>query len=154
VAGVDAHALADRNNLSAGEEFHVALRARCRAEAGCRLLDAKFVSASGMVATKREGDFEKGVTFSVQVPNGAKPANTAPENRKDANFGDPNLPVATPLSQVLVQFQLAGREFRVHEPVKFFDANSTRADLVPLRVVPSYTLEIEPKQVIEIPSSK
>jgi len=53
-----------------------------------------------------------------------------------------------------VQFQLAGREYRYREGVKFFDANSVHADLVPLRIVPAYTLAVDPKSVIEIPSGK
>src|SRR5205814_6119770 len=37
---------------------------------------------------------------------------------------------------------------------KYFDANSVHADLVPLRILPAYTLAVEPKSVIEIPSGK
>src|SRR5438477_964372 len=62
VAGLDAQALADRNNVTAGDEFHVVARARCRAEAGCRVVDSKFTSAEGLTVSKREGDLEKGVT--------------------------------------------------------------------------------------------
>lgn len=146
VAGLDVHALADRNDLAAGEEFHVNVHSRCRADAGCRILELKFVSSSGMVSTKREGDFEKGHTFTVQVPSDLKAGSS--------NAIDQNVPVPPPPAEVWVQYQLAGREFRERAPVQFFDANSTRADLVPLRVVPGYTLAVEPKSAIEIPSGK
>ncbi len=146
VAGLDVHALADRNELASGEEFHVAVHSRCRADAGCRLLEAKLVSGSGLVSTKREGDFEKGQTFTVQVPADTKAG--------EPDTSDPNLPVPAPVAEVWLQYQLAGREFRVREPVQYFAADSTRADLVPLRLVPAYTLAVDPKSAIEIPSSK
>jgi hypothetical protein len=41
----------------------------------------------------------------------------------------------------------------VREPVKYFDSNSTHADLVPLRILPAFTLAIEPKSAIEVLSA-
>ncbi|HEY1422472.1 MAG TPA: PIG-L family deacetylase, partial [Candidatus Acidoferrum sp.] len=40
VAGLEVNALADRNNLTAGEEFHVTAHASCRADAGCKIGEA------------------------------------------------------------------------------------------------------------------
>src|SRR6266404_98040 len=68
IAGLDLSALADRNNLTTGEEFHVVAHARCRLEADCKTEESKLVSVPGLVQTKTQGDLEKGQTFSIQVP--------------------------------------------------------------------------------------
>lgn len=150
VAGLDATALADRNNVAAGEEFHVTAHARCRVDAGCKLGESKLVSISALNQIKREGDLQKGEKFTVQVQEDAK----SPEGQI-GHFASPdsqyqNNAAPAPLSELWVRFQLAGHEYLDREPVKYFDANSTRADLVPLQIVPGYTLAVEPKQAVEL----
>jgi len=149
VAGLDVNALADRNDLAVGEEFHVTVHASCRLEADCKLQESKLVSIAGLSPTKREGDLEKTQTFTVQVQDDAKAAgligsNSSPQSQYQ------NQAIPPPISQVAITFKLAGHEYVDRETVKFFDANSTHADLVPLRIVPAYTLAIEPKSAIEI----
>ena len=39
-------------------------------------------------------------------------------------------------------------------PVTHIEANSTRVDRVPLRMVPAYTLMVEPKQTVEVLGKK
>ena len=150
IAGMDVSALADRNNVTAGEEFHVTAHASCRTDAGCKIDEAKLVSVSALSQTKREGDLQKGETFTLRVQDDAK----APEGLI-GSFGSPesqyqNEASPAPLAEVQVRFQLAGHEYLDREAVQFYDANSTRADLVSLRIVPSYTLDVEPRQAVEV----
>jgi LmbE family N-acetylglucosaminyl deacetylase len=150
VAGLEVNALADRNNLTAGEEFHVTAHASCRADAGCKIGEAKLVAVSALNQTKREGDLQKGETFTVRVQDDAK----SPYGLI-GSFGSPesqyqNEAAPAPIAEVQVRFQVAGHEYVDREPVQFFDANSTRADLVALRMVPSYTLAVEPRQAVEV----
>src|SRR5438477_2333922 len=149
VAGLDISALADRNDVSAGEEFHVSVHASCRLEAGCKLGETKLVSIPGVSTSKREGDIEKSQRFTAQVQDDAKaPGLIGSMSSPDSQYQ--NAAVPPPISQAAVTFRLAGHEYMDRETVKFFDANSTHADLVPLRIVPAYTLAIEPKSAIEI----
>ena len=150
VAGLDVTATADRNNIAAGGEFHVLVHARCRVEAACKIGESRLVSVHAMNQTKREGDLQKGETFTIRVQDDAKPPEgfigsfASPDSQYQMNSAP------APLTEVWVRFQLAGREFLDRVPVQFFDANSTRADLEPLRIVPSYTLAIEPRQAVEV----
>ena len=153
VAGLDVSVLADRNNVTAGEEFHVLTHARCRAEAACKIGESKFVSVSALNQSKREGDVDKGQTFTIQVRGDAKsPGLIGSFSSPDSQYQNAAAPA--PLAEVWVRFRLAGHEYLDREPVRFFDANSTHADLVPLQIVPSYSLAVEPKQSIEILSGR
>jgi LmbE family N-acetylglucosaminyl deacetylase len=107
VAGLDVSALADRNNVTAGAEFHVVARAHCRAEADCKLGESKFVSVPELKQSKREGDLDKGQTFTIQVQDNAKPPSGLL-----GSFGSPdsqyqNWAAPAPLSQVVPSYSLA-----------------------------------------------
>ena len=150
VAGLDVSVLADRNNVTAGEEFHVLTHARCRAEAACKAGESKFVSIPALNQSKREGDMDKGQIFTIQVQSDAKSPGGLIGSLSSPDSQYQNSATPAPISEVWIRFRLAGREYLHREPVKFFDANSTHADLVPLQIVPSYSLAVEPKQSIEI----
>jgi LmbE family N-acetylglucosaminyl deacetylase len=153
IAGVDLNALADRNDLTPGEDFHVAVSARCRAESGCRIEETTLVSISGLGQIKRAGDLEKGLTFTLHISDGVKtvPGTVGSVAGWGGNF--PDLAEPATYSQVLLKYQMAGHGYTFREPIKYFDANSRHADLVPLRILPAYTLAIEPKSAIEILSA-
>ena len=150
IAGLDVTALADRSNLTEGEEFRVVTHARCRTEADCKIGESKFVSVAGLNQSKREGDLEKGQTFTIQVEDKTKPPSGLLGSfaSPDSQYQDSAAPAA--LAEVWIRFRLAGHEYLRREPIKFFDANSTHADLVPLQIVPSYSLAVEPVQAVEI----
>ena len=150
VAGLDVTALADRNDLSAGEEFHVAVHAHCRAEAECKIGETKLVAVEALNQSKKEGDLEKGLTFTIQVRDDANPPAGLIGSLSTPDSQYRNAAAPAPLAEVWVRFRLAGHEYLDREPVKYFDANTVHADLVPLQIVPSYTLAVEPKQSVEI----
>jgi hypothetical protein len=150
IAGLEVHALADRNDLTQGEEFHIVAHARCRAEAGCRIDESKLTMVSGLAQIKKEGDLEKGLTYTIQVDEDVRPAAGAIASVAQWGATFPQLAEPFVYAQLSLEYRLAGHAYVVREPVKYFDANSTHADLIPLRVVPAYTLTIEPRSAIEI----
>ncbi len=150
VAGLGVNALADRNDLATGEEFHVVAHAQCRLDADCKIGESKLVSVAALNQTKKEGDLEKGQTFTIQVQDDAKSLGVLIGSLSSPDSQYQNAASPTPLAEVWVRFRLAGHEYLDREPVKFFDANSVHADLVPLQIVPSYTLAVEPNQSVQI----
>jgi len=64
------------------------------------------------------------------------------------------LPEPPPLVSAQQEVSVAGYQFIVTNPVTHIFANSTRIDRVPLRVVPAYTLAVEPRRAVEVPGKR
>jgi hypothetical protein len=90
--------------------------------------------------TKREGDAAKGYQFTVDVTQAA-PKLTAWEKLQ---------PEPPPLLTVMQEVTIGGYKFSVTVPVTHIAPSSTRVDRVPIRIVPAYTLKVEPKQALEV----
>ena len=140
VVGVHLTVQADRSELVTGEAFKVTAEARCRPDVNCTLGDLRLILSKGLSETKREGDASKGMQFAVAVEKPASPLSTGDQQRPEP----PALAVAEQTVTV------AGYAFKVAAPVLYVQASSTRADKVPLRMVPAYTLAVQPKQAIEV----
>ena len=140
VAAVEVRAEADRETLVAGESFGVTAASICRKEAGCELGAVNLNFSPAFKETKREGDAAKGYQFTVAVTQG-EPELTAWEKL---------LPEPPPLVTVKQEVTIAGYKFSVTVPLTHIAPSSTRVDRVPLRLVPAYTLTVEPKQALEV----
>jgi LmbE family N-acetylglucosaminyl deacetylase len=140
VAGLEVKAEADRSTLVVGESLGLHADAHCRKEDGCELGSLKLSLTDEFKETKREGDAEKGFQFTVAVTQ-PPPSRTA---------WDKLLPEPPPLLFAKQEVSIAGYKFEVEVPVTHIEANSTRLDRVPLRIVPAYTLAVDPKQAIAI----
>jgi LmbE family N-acetylglucosaminyl deacetylase len=159
-AGLQVTAEADRSELVAGENFSVTSKTACRKEAKCVPGDAKLIFRGNFQETKRTGDAAKGLELTVQVlPQSAA---AAPKSEASAHAVlqtgasqqpsddiDDLLPEPRALVGVEQYAVIDGYQLRYTEPVTHIQASSTRVDQVPLRLVPAYTLMVEPKQVIE-----
>jgi LmbE family N-acetylglucosaminyl deacetylase len=139
-AAVEVRAEADRDTLVVGESFGVSAQAICRSEAGCELGAAELNLPQFLKETKREGDAAKGYQFTVDVAQAA-PELTAWEKLQ---------PEPPPLVTVKQEVTIGGYKFSVTVPVTHIAPSSTRVDRVPLRIVPAYTLKVEPKQALEV----
>jgi hypothetical protein len=64
------------------------------------------------------------------------------------------LPEPPPLVTVSQEAGVDGYSFAVTAPAVQLRATSTRADRMPLRIVPAYTLAVEPRQAIEIAAKR
>jgi LmbE family N-acetylglucosaminyl deacetylase len=140
VAGLEVKAEADRSALVLGESFGLRADAHCRKEDGCELGGLKLSFADDFKETKREGDAEKGFQFTVAVTQPAPPRTS----------WDKLQPEPPPLLFVEQEVTIAGYKFKVEVPVTHIEANSTRLDRVPLRIVPAYTLAVDPRQAIAV----
>jgi LmbE family N-acetylglucosaminyl deacetylase len=140
VAAVEVRAEADRETLVVGESFGVSAQAICRKEAGCELGTLKLDLPSFLKETKREGDAAKGYQFTVDVTQAA-PKLTAWEKLQ---------PEPPPLLTARQEVTIAGYKLAVTVPVTHIAPSSTRIDRVALRIVPAYTLKVEPKQALEV----
>lgn len=155
-AGIDVKAQADRSNLVAGESFQVTASAQCRKEVECILGELQLALPSSMSVKKREGDREKGFQFTVAVGAAADPPDGAtllltrlrPGTEHLAWYKElPEMPAPVTAKQKIT---IAGYSFEVQGGVGHIEATSTRVDRVPVRIVPAYTLEVEPRQAVEV----
>ena len=140
-AGLQVSAEADRSELVAGEDFTVKAQAACRAEAGCAMGETKLLFRGDFKETKREGDAIKGLQLTAQV---------LPQYGDTLSPLERILPEPPPVVSVEQEVSINGYKFRITQPVTHVQATSTRVDRVALRIVPAYTLAVEPKQVIEV----
>jgi LmbE family N-acetylglucosaminyl deacetylase len=165
-AGLQVIAEADRGDLVSGENFILKSQSECRPETGCKLGDAKLLFHGNFKEIKREGDPQKGLQFTVAVSPSPAPAesalfrdhqsqfllaglNTAGQYDLAKQIG-PLLPEPPPLVSVQQEVTVSGYTFRFTQAATHIQATSTHADRVPLRIVPAYTLAVEPAQVVEV----
>jgi LmbE family N-acetylglucosaminyl deacetylase len=139
-AGLQVTAEADRNELVAGENFAVQVQAHCRSGA-CALGGLKLAFRGDFQETKREGDLAQGLHLTVDVPSTALPT--------ESDF-DQLLPQPPPLVVAQQEVTVNDYKFQFTVPITHIQSTSTRVDRVPLRLVPAYTLAVEPKQVVEV----
>jgi len=166
-AGLQVTAEADRSDLVAGEDFTLKAQADCRPEAACKLGDTKLLFHGSFKEIKRDGDPQKGLQFTIAVAPSSSPAEVSDSLRRHesqfllAALNSPSqhdlaqelgslLPEPPPLVSVLQEVTVSGYTFQVTHPVTHIQASSTRVDRVPLRLVPAYTLAVEPAQVVEV----
>ena len=152
VGGVEVLARADRRDLVRGESFQVTVNARCRKEAGCSLEELQLILPKDMTVSKREGDAEKGYQFTINVGAVIPPDPAMQMLGSEFAHRAWNKLQAEPPPDVLAEQKvtIAGHSFEVREPVIFIQSSSTRVDQVLPRIVPAYTLAVEPGQEIEI----
>jgi LmbE family N-acetylglucosaminyl deacetylase len=140
VAGLEITAEADRSEIVAGAPFSVHAEAHCRKEDGCELGSFGLRLTNGFKESKREGDAEKGYQFTV----------TASQPGRALTAWEKLLPEPPPLLYAQQEVTIHGYKFKAEVPVTHIFANSTRLDRVPLRIVPAYTLAVDPKQTIAV----
>lgn len=136
-AGLQMEANANRSELAVGNTFEVRIRSRCRPEVECRIGLPVLDLPQGMKQVSRSKDAGGVETITVAV-------DTAPPGRWTS------LEVGSdPLVTLDTRVDVAGFAFNLLEPVTHTAASTTSANKLPLRIVPAYSLAVEPKQVIE-----
>jgi len=140
-AGLEIIAESDRSEVVVGEPFTVDADAHCRKEAGCELGTIQLVlppKATQTVATSDPAKTQK--KFSVLIDAPLPPS--SPWQLQQ--------PEPPPLAIANQELTVAGYTIEVEQPVTHIAATSTRIDRVPVRMVPAYTLALEPDQAIEL----
>jgi LmbE family N-acetylglucosaminyl deacetylase len=143
-AGLRITADADRSELVTGEDLTIKTTAHCRPEIHCEFGSSKLKGSSSEMPSaiteiKRAPDGPERVEITASV--GQLP----PPNPETVIF-----PVAPPLSVVEQPATIFGYKLEFDQPVTHVAASTTKAERVPLRVVPAYTLAVEPNQVVDV----
>ena len=143
-AGLRVTADADRSELVTAEEVTIRTKAQCRPEIHCEFgpnkLDGSSAEApSPITEIKRALDSPERVEITASV--GQLP----PPNPETVIF-----PVAPPLSVIEQPATIFGYKLDFDQPVTHVSASTTKAERVPLRIVPAYTLAVEPDQVVDV----
>ena len=141
VAGVRLDATADRSELVIGETFSVRTEARHRQGIAGDFGKPSLLLPAEWSVTKEEP--EAGGAFRSTISAAKNPQGAA-------RVSDSELPEPPPLVTATQEAVMSGYTFTVSSPVYSVHASSTRVDRMALRVVPGYTLAVEPKQAIEI----
>ena len=141
VTGLRLDALADRGELVAGETFTVRVDSHHRGEITGDFKKPILLLPADWNVSKEEAEPGGSVRFTVSAgQNAQRPPTSAPAI----------LPEPPPIATASQEAAIDGYSFSVNSPVMNIHATSTRADRMPLRIVPAYTLAVEPKQAIEI----
>jgi len=136
-AGLTITATADRGELVDGEPSLVTTERRCRPEVECRFLEASVEVPPGWSEAKT-ADQAAGQKFQV-APG---------KSGRRSTVWDQQIPEPAPLVSFELQTEIAGYRFTSEVPVVHIETSSTRVERIPLRLVPAYTLAVQPRQVI------
>ncbi|HWZ96298.1 MAG TPA: PIG-L family deacetylase [Candidatus Dormibacteraeota bacterium] len=141
-AGFMMTAEAERTDAVAGEPLKFTVKYHCRDGVECPVNGPVFTFQGVVPNAPTETDYKKGVEYSA-VPK---------SESKDSQFRavPEDGPKAAVTACAKVAFDDHVSYFSIScAPVVHTEAATTRAEQVPVRIVPAYTLAVEPKQEIE-----
>jgi hypothetical protein len=164
-AGVQLTAEADRGDVVADEDFTVTIRTRCRPEIQCTF-DAPHVSYAQLpervrLADGQKEDVEKAAEsswiFAFSKAKGTAPPVIGAPGALPRLF--PPLesalnPDGDPLLEISREVHIGDFSFSPEVKVTYTAASSTAVTRVPLRIVPAYTIAVDPKQTVEVLNAK
>jgi LmbE family N-acetylglucosaminyl deacetylase len=150
-AGIHLTAEADASNLAPGNTFHVTTQAACRKQIDCAFSDAKLDLSNRWQQTDIEGDAARGFRFTVlfAAPPAAPDSNRFPAATAPDNVA-PLLPEPRPIITAHQNVSVWNHKMTLTQPVTYIQGTSTNVVRVPLRIVPEYTLAVDPTQYISI----
>jgi SAM-dependent methyltransferase len=108
-----------------------------------------------MEQSAEAGDAEKGYDFTIAFSGKVLVPEPYPALLPTHADGMLSLlPEPPPLITAQQEVTVAGYQMKVEEPVTHVEATSTSVVRVPLRIVPAYTVSVEPKQAVEVLSAE
>jgi len=137
-AGIQMEATADPSDLAVGDELKVRVRVQCRPGVDCAVGLPVLELSEGMKELERTRDSSGAEVISVGVES-APP----PERWRSFDAESRSLAVLS------VRMNVGDYGFDARESLTHVAASSTSVNKVPVRIVPAYTLAVEPKQEIE-----
>jgi LmbE family N-acetylglucosaminyl deacetylase len=144
-AGFEFRAQSEASDAVVGEPFKLTVISYCRDGISCGFKGPLY-SLPPRVIGEIQGDSTKGITFTLTLAEGESlPQNTA----------NP-VPEIDSAIRVCASVRLqkdTDTTFNACTPVVSVQASSVKATRVPLRIVPAYTLAVEPTQAIEVLSA-
>jgi LmbE family N-acetylglucosaminyl deacetylase len=156
VAGLRLDAVADRSELVAGESFSVRVIPHHRQGVDAAPGKLTLNLPRDWSITKEEPE-AGGTRFTISIPAGFHYLNAAelllnslPRTSSTPEMPATFLPEPPPLITAAQDISLDGYSFSDTAGVTSIRATSTRADRIPPRLVPTYTIAVEPKQAVEV----
>jgi LmbE family N-acetylglucosaminyl deacetylase len=154
-AGFRMTAEAEKADAVAGEPVKVTIRYSCRPGVECPVttsaklaadpLHGPFVQVAGiMKPPSNDDDYTNGVEYTVTLPNPR-------DQHSPLESLDPEPKSVEQVACAKVAFDDHISYASMHcEPIIHTEATSTRVQRVPLRLVPAYTLAVDPGQFVEV----
>lgn len=150
-AGARLSADADTSTLAPGNTFHISARSICRKEVECTFSPVTIDLPAGWQQSAAQGDQAKGYQFTLLLDRtpgvAAPPADPEVLGRERISALLPELP---PLLTARQKVAVAGYEMHLTEPVTHIEATTTSVVRVPLRLVPEFTVAVDPTQFIAV----
>ena len=143
VAGLRLDAVADRSEIVSGESFTVRVESRHREGVAGDFKKPALAFPAEWSVIKEEPEAGGSMRFTIS-------ATQKPQLQNASTSAHALLPEAPPLVTASQEAVINGYSFTITSPVTSVHATSTRVDRITPRIVPAYTLAVEPKQVIEI----
>jgi LmbE family N-acetylglucosaminyl deacetylase len=151
VAGLRLDANADRSELVPGETFSVRVDPRHRQGITGEFKKANLVLPTDWSIVKEESEAGGAMRWTISVAQNAKTTGNGSERMSNSRNGLASLLAdPPPLVAATQEAVLDGYAFTVSSPVTSVHATSTRVERITPRIVPAYTLAVEPKQVVEV----
>ena len=159
VAGVRLDAISDRSELVPGETFTVRVDPHHREAINGDFGKISLALPRDWNVVKEDPEANGAIRFTVSIPQALRYPQNGSEwllwsERIPANApGLPPpglLPEPPPLATAMQDVVLEGYSFTATSPITSIRATSTRADRIAPRVVPPYSLAVEPTQVIRV----
>lgn len=159
VAGVRLDAICDRSELVPGETFTVRVDPHHREAISGDFGKISLGLPHDWNIVKEDPEPNGAIRFTVSIPQALRfPQNASDwllwsQRIPDHAPGLPSpalLPEPPPLATATQDIVLDGYSFTATSPITSIRATSTRADRIAPRVVPPYTLAVEPTQVVRV----
>jgi LmbE family N-acetylglucosaminyl deacetylase len=144
-AGLQFSATADTSDVVADQPLTIHASARCRPGVDCRLgkIELGFLNyaePNWLKETGRQKDEPADTVFTAILLKDGRPKEPF----------DALLPLPPTLATVQEPVAISNYELTEAEAVTYIASTSTSVVRVPLRVVPAYTVAVEPKQTVEV----
>ena len=142
-AGFDVRVEADRSEIVAGEPFTITATYRCRQGVTCPVQGPADLWVGNKKFANTGGDPNKGIKFSglVEIKSNLEQLSVLEQLDSETRS------VAT------IRLNDASDPLRAYPvvlPITHVEATSTSVVRVPLRIVPAYTLSVQPEQTVEV----
>jgi LmbE family N-acetylglucosaminyl deacetylase len=138
-AGLQLNVTSDQGLVATGDSFKISGTYRCREHVACHFDSNGLQLPSGVERLSRD-----------QKPGGESLTARASNQTPSPSRFQAIRPVGEDSLAIDTTVEIGGYLFNVEAPIMHLAATSTRIDLVPLRIVPAYTLSVDPKQDIEV----
>jgi len=136
-AGVELVADSDRADVPLGDEFSVTLLARCRQKIDCQFAKAEVKSEYAVVSAKEAEEKSGGGKWTIVLGG-----------TSTATIVDRLLGQAPPAVYIDQDIKIGDYTYTRGVPVYNTEATSTTVARVPLRIVPAYTISVDPAQFV------